>query len=507
MADTHLGFRQYNIDERFKDFNRAFQQVLQLALVQDVDFILLAGDVFDNSKITPDTMAAIHQMITAFQKTCQTEKNREIPIITIEGNHDLSGTHDNLRSWLQFLNNLGLIILLQEDYDNDKKSLKFPLYSSVTREGGLVRIKDACVYGMRSYGSVTSKFFPLISQAIPEDPTTFNILMMHFGIQGQDKNKFGLEISAELQNIHNSVDYLALGHFHKQYALPRENPWIYNPGSTEITDISQVFEPNYTHGIFLAEIRSKDPALNIITPILCSDKGISDEFYQLPNRAFYTYQILLHPEKVPTFQDVTGSVLEYLKNMGHKPKDLKKPPDLSDRTIPILIITLVGTISFSKFEINLKDLEQAIKEAFEVLVAKVYSRIESEIDGIRISREERISLQEIEQEVFTLMIEKDPNYAPVKSEIVGLIQEFKQTLAVPKPNGELLKDRIVDWVTTHLEDQLIHSEHPSPTTFSFLSDDNNTDDSGDPDDLSEDIQSSDEPMGEILIDDGEDDDF
>ena len=164
-------------------------------------------------------------------------------------------------------------------------------------------------------------------------------------------------------------------------------------------------------------------------------------------------------------------------------------------------------MAFSKFEINLKDLERTIKGTYEVLDAKVFSRIESEIDGIRISREERISIQEIEQEVFTLMIEKDPNYAPVKSEIVGLIQEFKQSLAIPKPDGERLKNRIVDWATTHLEDQLVFSELPSPTKFSSLNEENTKDDSGEIDDLSENIRLSDEPMDEVLIDDGEDDDF
>lgn len=45
-ADIHLGYQQYNHKERFNDFGHAFYAVLDVALAEKVDFVILAGDLF-----------------------------------------------------------------------------------------------------------------------------------------------------------------------------------------------------------------------------------------------------------------------------------------------------------------------------------------------------------------------------------------------------------------------------------------------------------------------------
>ncbi|MBD3353494.1 MAG: hypothetical protein GF364_18570, partial [Candidatus Lokiarchaeota archaeon] len=45
-ADCHLGYRQYNSKERYKDFNRSFKWLLDLTLKEQPDFLLIAGDLF-----------------------------------------------------------------------------------------------------------------------------------------------------------------------------------------------------------------------------------------------------------------------------------------------------------------------------------------------------------------------------------------------------------------------------------------------------------------------------
>ena len=42
-ADVHLGYQQYGSRERFDDFSRAFLHIVEQALEEDVDFVLLAG--------------------------------------------------------------------------------------------------------------------------------------------------------------------------------------------------------------------------------------------------------------------------------------------------------------------------------------------------------------------------------------------------------------------------------------------------------------------------------
>src|ERR1700692_3618485 len=95
IADTHLGYEQYGVRERFNDFSRAFWDIIDDALYREVDFLVIAGDLFHKRAI--DALTLIHA-IEGLKKL----KARGIPVIAIEGNHDRSYYREGI-SWLQFL--------------------------------------------------------------------------------------------------------------------------------------------------------------------------------------------------------------------------------------------------------------------------------------------------------------------------------------------------------------------------------------------------------------------
>jgi exonuclease SbcD len=43
VADIHLGYQQYGSRERFNDFSRVFLHIVDQAVEQRVDFVLLDG--------------------------------------------------------------------------------------------------------------------------------------------------------------------------------------------------------------------------------------------------------------------------------------------------------------------------------------------------------------------------------------------------------------------------------------------------------------------------------
>ncbi len=53
---------------------------------------------------------------------------------------------------------------------------------------------------------------------------------MHTGVEGIVPQLHGLPTRAQFEPLRGLIDYVALGHVHKQYAL---EDWLYNPGSTE----------------------------------------------------------------------------------------------------------------------------------------------------------------------------------------------------------------------------------------------------------------------------------
>ncbi len=104
IADTHLGYEQYGVRERFNDFSRAFWDITNEAVKRRVDFVVIAGDLFNKRAI--DALTLIHA-IEGLKKL----KDHSIPVIAIEGNHDRSYYREGT-SWLQFLCYQGYITLL-----------------------------------------------------------------------------------------------------------------------------------------------------------------------------------------------------------------------------------------------------------------------------------------------------------------------------------------------------------------------------------------------------------
>jgi len=96
-SDTHLGYRQYHLDERRQDFADAFAEVVSAAIQQDVDAVVHAGDLFHTSRpgITP-----LQTVLTELQRL----QDANIPFLLIVGNHER--THD--RNWVELLQEIGL---------------------------------------------------------------------------------------------------------------------------------------------------------------------------------------------------------------------------------------------------------------------------------------------------------------------------------------------------------------------------------------------------------------
>ena len=60
-ADLHLGYRQYELDQRFRDFGSSFLKVVEYAIAEKVEFVLVAGDLFNSRNINaPTYMQAFH---------------------------------------------------------------------------------------------------------------------------------------------------------------------------------------------------------------------------------------------------------------------------------------------------------------------------------------------------------------------------------------------------------------------------------------------------------------
>ncbi|MFX0075316.1 MAG: exonuclease SbcCD subunit D, partial [Candidatus Hermodarchaeota archaeon] len=213
-SDIHLGSHQYRNEHRANDFIGAFEEILSKAIFYKVDFILLGGDVFTSLEMLPGKLTKIVSILRNFKN----KTDEQILIIAIEGNHDIRKFSRGVsfkqrgQSWLKFLADLGLIVLLDADIDLPPKEM-FKPYDFLTRKGGKIQVKNVVIYGSRYLKDRPEEYLLALKEGIIKDDGNFHILLQHFGIEGQMDKVPGANYE-KVKHLKERVHYLALGHFH-----------------------------------------------------------------------------------------------------------------------------------------------------------------------------------------------------------------------------------------------------------------------------------------------------
>ena len=243
LSDVHLGCRRYNLDERTKDFFRAWYDVIMRhAIPNRVDFVLIAGDFFDRRTIDPQTMN--HAMVGL-----QALKDARVPVIAIEGNHDRRDSVSPY-SWMRSLSQAGLLKLLEPTAD-ERSPIALVPWSEEDHAGSYIDIAGARIFGTHWYGTTANVAMTLLSDAVrgARSAELFNILMLHTDVEGQLARPNIPALSIEkLKELRTLVDYVALGHTHKRFEL---DGWAFNPGSLEACSIDEYREER---GLYLVEV-------------------------------------------------------------------------------------------------------------------------------------------------------------------------------------------------------------------------------------------------------------
>src|SRR5215212_8229390 len=137
IADIHLGIKRYNLPDRTGDFFRAWKEVIErYAIGRRVDFVVIAGDLFDRRNVDPQ--AAKHAMYMLRQLA-----EERIPVIVIEGNHD---QHESVSrfSWLRSLSQWRYIKLLEPHWEESGVSLN--PWNDDEASGSYIDVADARIF-------------------------------------------------------------------------------------------------------------------------------------------------------------------------------------------------------------------------------------------------------------------------------------------------------------------------------------------------------------------------
>ena len=105
-ADTHIGTRQYGLEERRADFSKAFQQIISIAIEEKVSAVIHAGDLFEDRHPSAEDL---QDVFTALSRL----KEAGIQFLGIVGNHE-QRRNEKLQ-WLDLFSELGLAVHLSNE--------------------------------------------------------------------------------------------------------------------------------------------------------------------------------------------------------------------------------------------------------------------------------------------------------------------------------------------------------------------------------------------------------
>ncbi len=414
ISDVHLGCRRYNLDERTRDFFHAWYEVVtKIAIPNEVDFVLIAGDFFDRRQIDPQTM---NHATAGLQKL----KDAGIPAVVIEGNHDRRDSVSPY-SWMRSFCQAGLLILLEPAKSEEGSPIRLLPWDEERREGSYVDIKGARVYGTHWYGATAGNVMAMLCDSIRQarDPSLFNILMLHTEVEGHVNRPGAAFLPMEkLKELRSLVDYVALGHTHKRFEV---DGWAFNPGSLEACNVDEHREER---GVYLVEVDE--------------DKRIRAthlrDYFQRPFQ-----RIVFDVSGREDAEAVRAGVMEKLH------LEARRHEEGSDAPAPIVEIVLRGHLGFKNSELKLDRIREEARAwsgALHVMVKNQSVPVEY---AVAADLDADATRQERERRIVEDLIARNNRWRDRAREMAALVLEAKRLA---------LADETPSAILAHIEQKL-----------------------------------------------------
>lgn len=207
--------------ERRNDIWRSVESLIEKAKTENIDFLLLSGDLYNEEYITLSELKRLVDLLSQIDN---------INIFIIFGNHD---PYRDTSKW-KLLNIPKNIFLFKKDHLEK------------------IEFEDYIIYGISFIDDILNK--DNIFSDVKLNRNKKNILLLHTDINNPNFRYQPVEL-----NLLNGIgfDYIALGHIHKPTMI-KDN--IMYPGSIEPLS----FKEQGIHGAILGEFKEDDLSLELL---------------------------------------------------------------------------------------------------------------------------------------------------------------------------------------------------------------------------------------------------
>lgn len=206
ISDTHLGFRQYNLEEREEDFYRVYNELVEKLIEEHIDLVVHSGDLFESPR--PPTKALL-----VVQSSVLKLREKGIAFYAIPGGHD-QFKRRGLPPHALF-ERLGMKVLThRKPYDVFKKGNQEVFVAGFQHVPK--HLKGALLALLSQLSSEASKYKK-------------KVLVLHQSI----KEFFPIDYELSLAELPDNFNYYALGHIHKRIVKEFGRGLLAYSGSTE----------------------------------------------------------------------------------------------------------------------------------------------------------------------------------------------------------------------------------------------------------------------------------
>ncbi|MFN0085762.1 MAG: exonuclease SbcCD subunit D [Blastocatellia bacterium] len=391
VADIHLGIRRYRSEDRARDFFQAWRECIErYALAERVSFVLIAGDFFDARKVEPQAMNHAMLPLTWLREA-------GIPVVAIEGNHDCHES-ENRFSWLRSLSQWGYLHLLEPVYGEG--GVRLDPWDEEQRKGSYIDIDGVRIFGSIWYGSTVTQALTALVDQLREHhaPELFNVMMLHTDVEGQLSRPIPALPVAKLNELKSCVDYLALGHTHKNFEI---DGWIYNPGSLEACTVDEYANER---GAYLVEVEGRKHTAKLVR-----------EYHQRPvSRLGFDVSGRGTPE------ELTEALFEQLR------RELTPHDPAAGGPAPVVELSLRGHLGFKTALLDLNGVRDRIRKEFRPLLVMIRNHSVPVEYAVAAGMTEEVSRGERERRVIEDLIARDARFKDQAVAMAGLILEAKQ---------------------------------------------------------------------------------
>lgn len=299
-ADWHIGKKLHGYD-LLEEQTDAFKQILMIAKEEQVDAIVVAGDLYDRSVPSVEAIEVFNRMIV------EMNLQEKFPVLAISGNHDSSTRLETGGPWF-----------IQSD---------FHLNTRLDQAFQPVELANTQFFLLPYFEPISARLYfdneeiRTIEQAMKEviaamekqfKPNMAHVLVSHFFVAGSEKSDSETKLmvgglDTVPLSLLESFDYVALGHLHGKNALQAENARY--SGSPLKFSLSEI---NQKKGVWIVDARVNETTFEFkeITPLrdVLQIEGsfkelTTPEIYEAINRENYLHIQLTDRAVIPNMMN------------------------------------------------------------------------------------------------------------------------------------------------------------------------------------------------------------